>query len=536
MALTRRTLVASFEGRQRAAATGPSPMPLMPDSPGTSEMSERPGSPSPAPRVRPGVRFLSGPLIDRILDEARGVLGEIGVEVHHPEVAELLLSAGARADDSSKRIRIGADLIDRALATVAGSFTLHDRDGAVRADLGGLRVHFTPGSAAINVLDAATGAIRPPTTCDYVRYARLVEKLPAYDYPSTAFIPNDVPEAISDAYRLFLSLMYGSGPVVTGAFTIEGFQVMADLLLAVRGTGDALARQPLAVFSCCPTAPLTWSGATSKNVIDCARRRIPVEIISVPLTGFVAPGTLAGTLAQHTAENLSGVVMSQIAGPGAPLLWGGSSSIFDYRHETTPLGAIESQMLNCGHAEIGRRLGLPTQAYISPSDAKSLDAQAGLESAHGILLAALAGINSVSGPGMLDFESCQSLEKLVLDHEICLMARRVTRGIEEREGDFPIIPHMKSLLREGHSIIADHTRRWTRHEVAFPGPVIDRMTRARHIEEGSPSLAQRARDQVEALAGAAPNLLDDERRRRLSEVMTSAARAAGMDRLPSHEP
>jgi trimethylamine--corrinoid protein Co-methyltransferase len=310
---------------------------------------------------------------------------------------------------------------------------------------------------------------------------------------------------------------------------------MADLLLAVRGTGEALARKPLAIFSCCPTAPLKWSEATSRNVIDCARRRIPVEIISVPLTGFVAPGTLTGTLAQHAAENLSGIVMSQVAAGGTPVLWGGSPAVFDYRHETTPIGAIESQMLNCAHAEIGRRLGLPTQGYISPSDAKSLDAQAGLESAHGILLAALAGINSVSGPGMLDFESCQSLEKLVLDHEICTMARRVTCGIEEREGDFPVIPHIRALVEEGHSIIADHTRRWFRQEVHFPGPVIDRMTRARHIEEGNPSLGERAREQVESLLKSPPNLLDAGRRRHLDEIITRAARAAGMDRLPAHE-
>ncbi len=489
-----------------------------------------------SPPVRPAVRFLADTLIERILEEARSVLREIGVEVPHPEVADLLLSAGAQMHPSSGRIRIGAALIDRSLATAPNAFTLHDRDGATRADLGGLRVHFTPGSAAINILDGATGRIRPPSTHDYIRYARLVERLPAFDYPSTAFIPSDVPEKISDAYRLYLSLLYGSGPIVTGAFTIEGFQVMADLLLAVRGTSDALAQKPLAVFSCCPTAPLKWSAVTSKNVIDCARRRIPVEIISVPLTGFVAPGTLTGTLAQHAAENLSGIVISQVAALGAPVLWGGSPAVFDYRHETTPLGAIESQMLNCAHAEIGRRLGLPTQAYISPSDAKSLDAQAGLESAHGMLLAALAGINSVSGPGMLDFESCQSLEKLVLDHEICLMARRVTRGIEEREGDFPAIPHLRALLEEGHSIIADHTRRWFRQDVSFPGPVIDRMTRARHLEEGARPLGERATDQVEALLKSPPNRLDAERRRRLDEIMTSAARAAGMDRLPHHEP
>ena len=36
-----------------------------------------------------------------------------------------------------------------------------------RADLGGDRVHFTPGSAAINILDCDSGKIRPPVTRDF---------------------------------------------------------------------------------------------------------------------------------------------------------------------------------------------------------------------------------------------------------------------------------------------------------------------------------------------------------------------------------
>ena len=111
---------------------------------------------------------------------------------------------------------------------------------------------------------------------------------------------------------------------------------------------------------------------------------------------------------QHTAETLSGVVISQLANPGTPVLYGGSPAIFDMRFETTPMGAVETMMIDCAYNEIGTALGMPTQGYIALSDAKRLDAQAGLESSMGATLAALSGINNVSGPGMLDFESCHS--------------------------------------------------------------------------------------------------------------------------------
>jgi len=133
------------------------------------------------------------------------------------------------------------------------------------------------------------------------------------------------------------------------------------------------------------------------------------------------------------------------------------------------MGAVETMMIDAAYNEVGKSFGLPTQAYTALSDAKHLDAQAGLETGMGAMLAALAGINSVSGPGMMDFENCISLEKLVVDHEICGMALRLARGIEPRE-DFPALPRFEELLREEHLLISPHTRKHLKAEITFPGP------------------------------------------------------------------
>jgi len=255
----------------------------------------------------------------------------------------------------------------------------------------------------------------------------------------------------------------------------------------------------------------------------------------MPLSGFVAPVTLVGSVVQHAAETLSGVVLSQLAEPGAPMLWGGSPAIFDIRYETTPMGAIETMMIDCANAEVGRRLGIPTQGYIALSDAKRLDAQAGLETGMGAVLAGLSGINSVSGPGMLDFESCQSLEKLVLDDEICAMVARLRRGIEPRD-DFPARPLVEELLREGHLLIADHTRRHLKEQIHLPGPVLERASLGRWREEGETTLATRAGREVERLIGAwQPSRIPEESKNALRERMGAAAREAGLDPLPAVE-
>jgi trimethylamine--corrinoid protein Co-methyltransferase len=482
--------------------------------------------------MRPVVRFLDDELKRRIISEAREVLCKLGVEIHNKNILSMLQEHGAKVERDRYHVLLTDEIIDRALETVPHSFKLYDVLGNETHDFSGDSVYFTPGSAALNILDSNTGEIRKPTTADYVRYAKLMTGLDNIASQSTAFIPADVHEKISDSYRLYLSLLFCEKPVVTGAFTIEAFGIMKELQLAIRGTEDELAAKPLTIFSCCPTSPLKWSDVTSQNLVDCASYSIPVEFVSMPLSGFVAPVTLVGTLVQHTAETLSGVVISQLTNPGKPVLYGGSPAIFDVRYETTPMGAVETQMIDCAYNEIGKHLGMPTQGYISLSDAKQLDAQSGLESSMGATLAALSGINNISGPGMLDFESCQSLEKLVLDNEICGMTLRMIRGIEPKE-DFPSLPRFEELLKEKHLLISEHTLRYLKEEFYFPGPVIDRANRTRWQVEGGKTLLERAHGEVEKLIReSAPSGLPENTKKELTRLMEGEARRHGMESLP----
>lgn len=482
--------------------------------------------------IRPVTHFLENNLIEKIITEARDLLCNLGITLHNKEVLELLSGYGATVDQDKFHVLFTNDIIDKALGSTPSSFKLFDVLGNETHDFSGVNSYFTPGSAAINILDHETNEIRKPNTADFINYSKLMSGLKYIASTSTAFIPADVTEKISDSYRLYLSLLYCEKPVVTGAFTIEGFEIMKDLQLAIRGTKEALEAKPLTIFSCCPTSPLKFSDVTSQNVVDCARFGIPVEFISMPLSGFMAPVTLVGSLIQHTAETISGIIISQLTNPGTPILYGGSPAIFDMRYETTPMGAIETMMIDCASNEIGKFLGFPTQAYISLSDAKRLDAQAGLESSMGATLAVLSGINNISGPGMLDFESCQSLQKLVLDNEICGMTLRMARGIEPKE-DFPSIPLFQELLKEKHLIISKHTRKYIREEHYFPGKIINRANLSRWKEEGSLSLTDRANQEIERLLNDyQPSRLPEDIKKDLTLRMEDEARLKGMDKLP----
>lgn len=168
-------------------------------------------------------------------------------------------------------------------------------------------------------------------------------------------------------------------------------------------------------------------------MIDSAHAGIPVMTIPMPLPGANAPITLAGTLTEHTAESLSGIVVTQLLNPGTPVLYGGGAILLDMRHGISCIGAIETHLLGVGYNQIGKTLGLPTASNIGKSDSKRVDSQSGLESGIGIMLAALSRINLIRGPGMLAFANCQSLEKLVIDNNICGMALRFLKGIKCNE-------------------------------------------------------------------------------------------------------
>ena len=482
--------------------------------------------------ICPKVTWFSRKVREKIVEEAMDILEKIGVFVENETALSLLDGAGARIDKPKGRAYIPATCVQKALETVPRRIRIHDRRGKVAMDLGRDRIHFNPGSAALRIFDCREGDARTPVTRDLVRFATLVDALPNYAAQSTGLISGDVPEEISDRYRLYIGLMLSPKPIVTGTFQVDGFKVMHEMLSVVAGGPEQLKKKPMAIFDCCPSPPLTWSNLTCQALIDCATTGIPAELVSMPLTGATSPVTLAGAVVQHCAESLSGIAIHQLAGPGSPIIYGGSPACFDMRAGTTPMGAVETMMIDGAYAEIGKHLGLPTQAYMALSDAKPVDFQAGMETAMGAVIAALSGINNVSGPGMLDFESCQSLEKLVLDHEICGMALRLASGISLR--DDPIaFPVLEEGVETTDFLSLPHTLKWFREEAYFPSDVIDRRTLEEWRKGGKKDALARASEKLESiLEKHAPERLDEGLARWLRDLMLSEARRYGMDALP----
>jgi trimethylamine:corrinoid methyltransferase-like protein len=476
--------------------------------------------------LRPRVELFTAEQVKGIVSDALRALETVGFFVENQEALALLADHGLRVE--GQRVFAAEAPVRAAVAGAPRTFTVFDRDGRPAVELGGDAVHFDPGSAAIWFLDPVAGR-RTPTTTDLAHLAWVTEACRHLAAQSTGLVPGDVPEAMGDRWRLLVALLNCRKPVVTGTFRKDAFPVMKAMLAAVRGGEAALAARPLAIFDCCPTPPLKWSDLTCQALLDCARIGIPAELVSMPLAGATAPVTLREMVVQHCAESLSGVLIHQLAGPGAPIVFGGSPSAFDMRHGTTPMGAIETMMVDVAYAQVGKHLGLPTHAYMALSDAKGTDYQAGLESGLGAVLAALAGINVVSGPGMLDFESCQSLEKLVLDNEACGMARRLVRGISHGSAA-EAVDLLRQLVEAGSLLGHRHTRANFRAELLLPGPAIDRASYGDWEKAGSrDSRATAGAEVARILARGNPAPLNGDLRHELEELIQADARRLGLE-------
>jgi trimethylamine--corrinoid protein Co-methyltransferase len=448
--------------------------------------------------MRPTLNVISPELCARVVLEAKRILAESGLEIRGLQLRQRLLDHGLKTSPDGVRILFPPEVVDRALATAPDSFTLYNRGGTPHAELGGDNVHYVPGSSGLKILDHRTGETRLTNSTDFIEYARICDGLEHIAYLATAFSTNkDIESQVSDAWRLYMLLTTSKKPVVSGAFTEHGVPRMRDMMQLFRRDRAELVAKPMAIFTITATGNFRYSEDSCQNLLDCVESGIAVEIVPVTLMGLIAPVTLVGALVFHCVDVLCGVTMAQIVRPGAPVLFGGAPATFHMKSASSPMAAIEAQHLNVAYVAVAKSLGLPTQAYMALSDGKFLDAQAGGETFSSALLAALAGVNSVSGPGMLDFVLTFSLPKLVFDNEVCGQCLHFVRELLVLE-DLPTQQLVDDLRANDHLITSEHTLKHWPHELYLTDQVIDRENRETWVKAGGKDLYQRACEEVEA--------------------------------------
>ncbi len=196
------------------------------------------------------------------------------------------------------------------------------------------------------------------------------------------------------------------------------------------------------------------------------------------------------------------------------------------------MGAVDTAMIDASYAEVGKSLGLPTHCYLGASDSKLVDAQAGLESGLTALIGALAGINMISGPGMLDFLACQSVEKLVVDAEAVAMAKHLLGGLQVRPGSLATA-FFEGIDFKGDFLKQRATRDLFSSEQLLPSAIIDRNSMRGWQMAGSLDTFERAKIRTAELVEQyeRPSMAI-EYEPELTSIVASLGAAAGMEHVP----
>jgi trimethylamine--corrinoid protein Co-methyltransferase len=461
--------------------------------------------------MRPSpLRLLSTDELRAIHDGALRILERTGLVVDHDRALEILAGAGATVEASTRRVRFPPDLVEACLARVPRSLTYHGREAgfdvtiAVDSDI----CARVPGGA-INYVDLETGANRRARIADWREFATLVDALPNINLVATLHC-GDVPARTADVHSVRTLLEAQRKCVVHNAFSAESQRVIYEMLVAVAGSCEALAARPFMHQQASVISPLFLNQDDVEQILVACEFGIPLDLPLMSIVGISSPITLAGTLAQTSAEYLGTVVLAQVARPGHPMAYFVDPVVGDMRTGAAVFAAPETALLVAAITQLGSELyGLPTQAIGLDSDGFSI-AQTMLQKAQMLAFQVLSGGKHVVGAGSV--ESCMALSplQLVIDDELMAIARRWLRGIVVSEETLAL-DVIDRVGPRGNFLADEHTVENLRSGELTPFPLSERESRQAWEVTGMRTVETKARDRARAILATheVPPLPDD---------------------------
>jgi len=425
-----------------------------------------------------------------IYEAALEIMETVGQRVHHAEALELLRAAGCTVTDPDL-VCIPRELVEQARTTAPHMIEVYDRRGEPAMSLGGYNAYFGNGSAVTSVYDVDTGEHRPTVLSDGVDAARLCDALPMIDFVMAYAHPGGVDPhiALLESFRAMVGNT--TKPLVVVAENAGDLDVMWRIAGELRGGAEELRAKPYFTLYGEPTSPLSHPVESIEKLLFCADWGIPAIYSPAPLAGGTAPLTVAGHIAQGTAESLFGLVIHQLRRRGAPFLFGIGPGVLDMATSQSSYNAPEYLMGYLCAIEMARWLDLPNWGYAGTTDAQVIDAQAGMEAAELTFLSLAAGSNLNHDIGYIDYGMTASLELIVIVDEYVALNRRIFAGVEVTPETLAV-DTIRQVGPGGDFLSSRHTAKHVRTAQWRP-TIINRQGYVRWQEEGGLDLREKAR-------------------------------------------
>lgn len=475
----------------------------------------------------PVVDLLSADEVEALHRTSLRILEEVGLNIHHAEGFELFRRAGAVVDEATRRVRIGRDLVEAALATAPATVTLGTRNPARSIVVGGDHLCFTTVLGPPYCSDLVRGR-RPGTLADYSDFVRLAQHFNVVHMNGGSPVePQDVAIPVRHLEAAHAMLTLSDKVPYVFCHSRQRIHDVLEMIAIARGlTLDALRDAPSTFSIINVNSPLQYDIPMAGGIIEMARFGQPTLITPFTLAGAAAPVAMAGALAAQNAEALCGITLAQLARPGAPVVYGSAATGVDMRSGAPNYGSPEFAKGIQISAQLARRYGLPSRMSVMTSSTVP-DVQAALQSQMSLFAAVSGGGNLVMhAAGWLEGGLCSSFEKFVIDVE---MLQNMVAYLEPIRIDAEALSfdEIASVGPGGHFFAAPTTM--ATYETAFYQPFLyDLRNYGSWAEAGSRDATQRAhRLYQQALAEYQPPPMADDARAALDAFLARRTAEGG---------
>ncbi|MEL7253462.1 MAG: trimethylamine methyltransferase family protein [Pseudomonadota bacterium] len=393
--------------------------------------------------------------VERIDAASMDILENVGVVFRDDIAIEDWKRAGADVRDGD-RVHLDRGLVRELIATIPETFTYHARNPANSLPFGKDHAIFVPMTGAPYLRDLKDER-RNPLLEDLANFHKLAHMLPAM-HSSAHHIVEPYDHPISQRHlRITYSSMKHSDKTFMGMTTSpKNAEDVLDMCAILFGE-EFLETHPVVTGNCNGNSPLVWDETMLGAMRAFNRRNQPVLCSPFVLGGANTPASVAPTVAQLNAEALSALAYTQVVRKGCPAIYGHYLSTVSMKSGAPMAGTPEISLMNMMIGQMARFYGVPWRSSNTLGGAKTLDAQAGYESATTLMALQMAGTNYMwHSAGWNEAGMHCSMAKFVIDAEQCAMAYRMAEGI--RWDDFEeAVAAVSDVGPGGHYLGHPHT-------------------------------------------------------------------------------
>jgi trimethylamine--corrinoid protein Co-methyltransferase len=475
----------------------------------------------------PPVEQFSADEVEAIHAAALRILRDIGINVLSDEARRLYLDAGMTAGEGEV-IRFDPDLVMDLVAKAPSEVTLLGRGTDRAVTIGGRNVGICTTGGTPNFSDIERGR-RPGTLAALDDLCRVAQSFDVIHMIGPFVEAQDVPPNLRH-YAMTRSVLTLTDKVPFVFF--RGTQAVADAYEMIRIahglSPEDFAQTPVSYSVANSNSPLQLDLLMCRGIIDAAKAGQLMVLTPFTLAGAMAPVTLPGALAQQHAEALSGIALSQIARPGAPVCYGSFTSNVDMKSGAPAFGTPEYVKAAFASGQLARRVGLPLRSSgVTASNAP--DAQAAYEMQMSLWGALMGGTNLLlHGAGWLEGGLTASAEKFVMDVEMLQMFAELFKPVEVSEATLGL-DAIADVGHGGHFFGTQHTL--DRFETAFYSPLLSDWSNFENwTDRGSQDATQRAhRIFFETAAAHEPPPMDPARLEEIDAFIARRTAEGGAD-------